>query len=161
MLQRSPTYVASMPLHDSTALLLQRFTPSWLSWLVFLIVRWKRIIMSVLLFQFARAFPNAFKALVRCRFDLGRRFLLIDCLFGSQLRKEMLKTLPADFDVDRHFAPTYAPWDQRVCLVPDDDLFCALRDGRASIVTDHIDDFIRNGIRLKVQFFEFCLLPRV
>jgi cation diffusion facilitator CzcD-associated flavoprotein CzcO len=76
----------------------------------------------------ARRFPNAFKGLVRMgvKAEMGR-----------------------DYSVKPHFAPSYEPWDQRLCLVPDADLFKVLREGRASIVTDHIETFTETGIRLK------------
>jgi cation diffusion facilitator CzcD-associated flavoprotein CzcO len=66
------------------------------------------------------------------------------------LRKMLEQQLPAErFDLDTHFSPRYNPWDQRLCVVPDGDLFLAMRSGKASIVTDHIDRFTPNGIRLK------------
>jgi monooxygenase len=67
----------------------------------------------------------------------------------SMLRKAAVKQLPDGYAVDTHFAPSYNPWDQRMCLIPDGDLFTAIRDGRASVVTDHIDTFTESGIRLK------------
>ena len=57
--------------------------------------------------------------------------------------------LPPDYDVETHFSPRYNPWDQRLCLVPDADLFAAIKDGNVSIVTDEIDTFTENGIRLR------------
>jgi cation diffusion facilitator CzcD-associated flavoprotein CzcO len=65
------------------------------------------------------------------------------------IRKGVQRRLPAGYDVDTHFKPRYNPWDQRVCLVPDDDLFAAIRSGRASVVTDHIQTFTEKGIKLE------------
>ena len=65
------------------------------------------------------------------------------------LRTAAIKQLPEGYAVDTHFSPAYNPWDQRMCLVPDGDLFTAIRDGRASVVTDHIDTFTESGIRLQ------------
>ena len=65
------------------------------------------------------------------------------------LRRGVLSRLPAGYDVDRHFTPDYEPWDQRMCLVPDGDLFTAIRSGRADVVTDHIEAFTATGLRLR------------
>src|SRR5690606_17376243 len=65
------------------------------------------------------------------------------------LRKGVERQLPPGYDVDTHFNPTYGPWDQRLCAVPDGDLFKAISAGRASVVTDHIDTFTETGIRLR------------
>jgi cation diffusion facilitator CzcD-associated flavoprotein CzcO len=65
------------------------------------------------------------------------------------LRKAATKQLPPGYDVDTHFAPTYNPWDQRLCLIPDGDLFAAIRGGRAEVATDHIDTFTEHGVRLR------------
>jgi cation diffusion facilitator CzcD-associated flavoprotein CzcO len=70
-------------------------------------------------------------------------------MMKSMLRKAAVKQLPEGYAVDTHFAPSYNPWDQRMCLVPDGDLFTAIRGGRASIVTDHIETFTESGIRLQ------------
>jgi monooxygenase len=67
----------------------------------------------------------------------------------SMLRRAAVKQLPDGYAVDTHFAPSYNPWDQRMCLIPDGDLFTAIRDGRASVVTDHVDTFTESGIRLQ------------
>ena len=67
----------------------------------------------------------------------------------SLLRKAAIEQLPEGYAVDTHFSPAYNPWDQRMCLVPDGDLFTAIRDGRASVVTDRIDTFTESGIRLQ------------
>src|SRR4029450_10590110 len=70
-------------------------------------------------------------------------------MMKSMLRKAAVKQLPAGYAVDTHFKPTYNPWDQRMCLIPDGDLFTAVRDGRASVVTDQIDTLTETGIRLQ------------
>jgi monooxygenase len=124
MLQRSPTYVVSMPAEDRIANALRRRLPARVA---HPLVRWKNVGLQSLSYQFARRRPEKMKALLRSGIE---------------------KRLPADFDVDTHFTPRYNPWDQRLCLVPDGDLFVELSRGRASIVTDTIDSFTENGIRL-------------
>ena len=64
-------------------------------------------------------------------------------------RKKTIKALGSDYPVDKHFNPTYFPWDQRVCMIPDGDMFIAIKEGRASVETDHIEHFTKNGIKLK------------
>ena len=125
MLQRTPSYVLSLPARDPLAGLLSRRLPPRL---VSRLVRRKNILLGTLVYQFSRRRPAAMRAL---------------------LRKGVVAQLPAGFDVDTHFAPPYDPWDQRLCLVPDGDLFRALRSGRASIVTDRIATFTEDGIRLE------------
>ena len=125
MLQRSPSYVASLPARDPLANLLRRRLPAKAA---YPIVRWKNVLVSMAVFQLSRRRPAAMKAL---------------------LRKGALKLLPEGYDVDTHFAPTYDPWDQRLCLVPDGDLFKAIRSGRASIVTDRIETFTETAVRLE------------
>ncbi len=125
MLQRSPTYIASLPGSDPIAAKLrQRLSPT----ATFSIVRWKNVLLQNLSYQFARRRPEKMKAFLR-----------------SGLEKE----LPAGYDIDTHFTPTYDPWDQRLCVVPDGDLFREISRGRASVVTDHIDTFTETGIRLR------------
>jgi monooxygenase len=124
MLQRSPTYILSLPAKDRIANFLRRIFPSKVAyWLT----RWKQVLLSMLIFQLSRRRPDAVKRMIRrgIRMELGR-----------------------DYDM-RHFTPSYNPWDQRLCLVPDADLFKAIRAGRASVATDHIDTFTARGIRLK------------
>jgi monooxygenase len=125
MLQRSPSYVVSLPGEDPIAKLLRRALPARV---VYPIVRWKNVLMTMLSFQLSRRRPELAKKL---------------------LRKGVEHRLPPDYDIDTHFKPSYGPWDQRLCLVPDGDLFDALSGGRASMVTDHIDEFTTNGIRLR------------
>ncbi|HWA54846.1 MAG TPA: NAD(P)/FAD-dependent oxidoreductase, partial [Solirubrobacterales bacterium] len=124
MLQRSPTYIASMPAEDPIAEALRRFLPDRA---VYPIVRWKNVIMQSLFYQLSRRRPQLVKKLIR---------------------RGVESSLPAGYDVDKHFKPKYNPWDQRMCLVPNGDLFKAIRDGSATVVTDTIDRFTANGIKL-------------
>jgi cation diffusion facilitator CzcD-associated flavoprotein CzcO len=124
MLQRSPSYILSLPATDPVADALRRALPAKVA---YPLVRWKNVLLTMLFFQLSRRAPRIARALIR---------------------KGVEKQLPPDFDVDRHFTPRYDPWDQRVCFVPDGDLFRAIRKGRASIVTDEIDTFTERGLRL-------------
>jgi monooxygenase len=124
MLQRSPTYIVSLPAEDRIAIALRRrLSPKT----AYSIVRWKNVALQSLSYQFARRRPERMK---------------------SMLRSGLEKHLPADFDIDTHFTPRYNPWDQRLCLVPDGDLFAELSRGRASVVTDTIETFTEKGILL-------------
>ncbi len=125
MLQRTPTYIVSMPDVDVVARKLSRFLPDMTA---YKLTRWKNVSLQTLFYNFCRRFPNQARKLIR-----------------AQLRAQ----LGRDFDIDTHFNPSYNPWDQRLCLVPNGDLFRALRKGKASVVTDQIDSFTENGIRLK------------
>jgi cation diffusion facilitator CzcD-associated flavoprotein CzcO len=125
MLQRSPTYVLTLPAHDSIANFVRRILPERTA---HTIVRWKNILIAVSLYQFARRAPEFCKRVIK---DLTARHL------------------PPGYDVNTHFTPRYNPWDQRLCLVPDSDLFRVLSDGRASIATGEIDTFTGSSIRLK------------
>src|SRR3954463_13600440 len=124
MLQRSPTYVISLPAKDPLAGLLRKFLSAKAAYPV---IRWKNVLMTMLSFQLSRRRPHVMKAIIR---------------------KGLEKQLPADYDIDTHFKPRYNPWDQRLCLVPDGDLFKVLSEGRASIVTDTIDRFTEKGVLL-------------
>ena len=125
MLQRSPTYVVARPSQDPIAEALQRWLPAALAyWLV----RVKNIGQGIYFYRLARNYPVQAKA---------RLVGLVQAQLGPQ------------FDVARHFTPRYNPWDQRVCLVPDGDLFNTLRGGRASVVTDQIAFFTPTGIQLQ------------
>jgi len=125
MLQRSPTYVVSRPAKDALANRLRKVLPEGLA---YAITRWKNTTLQQIGFKRIRAQPDKIKT------------MLLD-----GVRKE----LGPDYDVDTHFTPRYNPWDQRLCLVPDSDLFAAIRSGKASVVTDHIDSFTAKGIKLK------------
>jgi monooxygenase len=92
------------------------------------VVRWKNVLVAMLVYQVSRRRPRLVKRLVR---------------------RAVERQLPPDYDIDAHFSPRYNPWDQRMCLVPDSDLFQALSSGRASVVTDHIDTFTPSGLRLR------------
>lgn len=125
MLQRSPSYVVSLPSQDPLPLFLGRWLPT--SW-AHTIARWKNIVQSVFYFQLARRQPAFLK-----RYLVG--------LVGQALGK--------GFDVKTHFTPRYNPWTQRVCALPDGDLFKALKAGRASVVTDQIAHFTATGLSLQ------------
>ena len=125
MLQRTPTYIASVPKEQPLAETLRKWLPD--SW-VFRLIRWKQVLFQIYLYQLSRRNPQRL-----------RKYLL------GLVRKEM----GPDYDVDTHFTPDYNPWDQRLCGVPDGDLFTAIRENRAEVVTDHIDQFNKEGIHLK------------
>ena len=123
MLQRSPTYISTRPAVDKMATRLNRLSPK----LAYPVVRWCHILGGMATFELSRRRPELVKSVVR---------------------KAARAQLPDDVDVDVHFKPRYNPWDQRFCVVPDGDLFRAMRKGRASIVTDTIERFTPRGIRL-------------
>ena len=125
MLQRSPTYMFSWPDEDVIANALRKVLPERLA---YTITRWKNIRMQSFIFRFARKRPK-----------LARRFLL------GQARK----ALGPDYDLDTHLNPHYDPWEERLCLVPNDDFFDAIKSGNASIVTEHIASFTESGILLR------------
>ncbi len=125
MLQRSPTYVISMPGEDGLANRLRAILPDRI---VYPLVRWKNVLLQGAFYRLSRKRPELVKKL---------------------LRRGAIKALPPGYDVDTHFKPRYNPWDQRVCLVPDADLFRALGSGKAEIVTDRIDAFTESGIKLE------------
>jgi cation diffusion facilitator CzcD-associated flavoprotein CzcO len=124
MLQRSPTYVVSRPAEDKIANSLRRLLPGRAA---YVIARWKNVFLQMFFYNLARARPNLFKWM---------------------LAKGVRKNLGEPYDL-RHFTPQYNPWDQRLCLVPDSDLFESIRDGRATIVTDEIETFTETGLQLK------------
>lgn len=125
MLQRTPSYIAARPSRDAIADALRKVLPGRLA---YTLSRAKNVGLAMFFFALARAHP-----------DFVKKGVI------KQIRKE----LGEDFDVERHFSPPYNPWDQRFCLAPDGDFFEALKSGKASIVTDHIDRFVPEGIRLK------------
>ena len=125
LLQRSPTYVVARPGIDRVAELLKRWLPAGLA---YRLVRAKNVLMGLYFFRLARQYPVQAKA---------RLVGLVQAALGP------------GFDVAQHFTPRYKPWDQRVCLVPDGDLFQALSTGRASVVTGQIETFTEHGIRLQ------------
>ena len=125
MLQRSPTYVVSRPDEDAIANTLSKVLPEGLA---YDITRLKNTTLQQVLYKRMRSQPEKSKA---------------------QLLKMVRKELGDDYDVDTHFTPRYNPWDQRMCLIPNSDLFNAISSGRASVVTDLIDTFTPTGIRLQ------------
>ena len=125
MLQRSPTYILSLPGEDALANAMRRYLPSMVA---YNITRWKNVLLGMLIFQLSRKAPELIK---------------------KGIRAGVVAQLPKGYDVDKHFKPSYNPWDQRMCLVPDADLFRAIRKGKASVVTDHIETFTEKGIKLK------------
>jgi cation diffusion facilitator CzcD-associated flavoprotein CzcO len=124
MLQRSPTYIVSMPARDRLAATLRRRLPTTLAEAA---IRWKNIGYGIFAYTLAQRRP----ALVR-----------------RQIARLQRAALGDDYDIATHLTPRYRPWDQRLCLVPDGDLFAVLRDGRAAIVTDRIERFVPDGIAL-------------
>ncbi len=124
MLQRSPTYIVTRPSRDGLADRLRRWLPPRTTYGV---VRWKNVLLTMLSYQLSRRKPAVMKTL---------------------LRKGLERQLPADFDIDPHFTPRYEPWDQRLCLAPDGDLFHEIRKGTVSVVTDRVDTFTETGLRL-------------
>ncbi|WP_373887874.1 flavin-containing monooxygenase [Massilia sp. KIM] len=124
MLQRSPSYVVARPRQDRFALRMQRLLPARLA---YGLTRWRLILESIFLYRLARGKP-----------DMVKRHIV--AMAARQLG-------PA-IDAHTHFTPSYKPWDQRVCLVPDGDLFRVLREGKAAILTDHIARFTERGVLL-------------
>jgi cation diffusion facilitator CzcD-associated flavoprotein CzcO len=125
MLQRSPTYVVARPSEDTAANWLRQRLPAKLA---YRLARWKNVLLTIYFYRLARKKPEKTKQgiLAMARHALG-----------------------PDYDVETHFSPRYNPWDQRMCLVPDADLFQAIRGGQASVETGHIETFTESGIRLQ------------
>ncbi|HEX8578785.1 MAG TPA: NAD(P)/FAD-dependent oxidoreductase [Allosphingosinicella sp.] len=124
MLQRSPTWIVSMPSRDPIARWAQRRLPERAA---DGLVRWKNILFTIAFFNYSRRWPGRVKKV---------------------LLKGARKALPEGYDVERDFQARYDPWDQRLCLVPDADLFAAIKAGKAEVVTDTIERFTANGVRL-------------
>ena len=124
MLQRSPTYIVSRPGEDALANWMRGKFPSKLA---YAITRWRNVLMQLFFFKLARRRPEKMK-----------QFLL------KMVRQE----LGPDYDIATHFTPHYNPWDQRLCLVPDSDLFQSIKSGSASVVTDTIAHFTPKGLKL-------------
>jgi monooxygenase len=124
MLQRSPTYIVNLPSQDKIANSLRRHLPIKTA---YDLTRWKNVFLQMFFYTLARARPEYFKKMVLggVRHQLGR-----------------------DYDL-KHFSPTYNPWDQRLCLVPDADLFNSIREGKATVVTDEIETFTETGLQLR------------
>jgi cation diffusion facilitator CzcD-associated flavoprotein CzcO len=124
MLQRSPTYIAALPNKDKIADRLKRLFPKKIA---YRLIRYKNIFYSIIFFNLCKLFPEAMK-----------NFIINGAKKGL-----------GDFPVDPHFIPNYNPWEQRFCIAPNGDFFKAIRKGKATVVTDHIDRFLPNGILLK------------
>ncbi len=125
MLQRSPTYIVSVPARDPIADWMRAKLPEKLAHSV---VRWKNVLLGMAFFNISRAFP-----------EQTSRFLI----------KQAAKQLDGSADIATHFTPSYKVWDQRLCLIPDADLFKAIQSGAASILTDHIETFTKTGLQLR------------
>ena len=125
MLQRSPTYVVARPAIDSIAKVVREKLPAKIAGSI---VRWKNVLLGMFFFTYARKQPERMK---------------------SMILKGVRAYLGPDYDVAKHFTPSYDPWDQRMCLVPDADLFIAIRAGKVSVETDHIEGFTETGLRLR------------
>lgn len=125
MVQRSPTYVVSAPEEDVIANTLRKYLPEGLA---YRLTRFKNVRLQHFFYQRTRVAPEKIKA---------------------RIIRMVKKQLGPDYDVETHFTPSYNPWDQRMCLVPDGDLFEAIRSGKASVVTDHIDCITESGIQLE------------
>ena len=125
MLQRSPSYVLALPARDALANWLRRRLPERLA---YGLTRWKNVLQSMAFYTLSRRRPAAVKQMI------------------VRMARERLGP---DYDVETHFTPRYNPWDQRMCFVPDADLFQAIASGRASVVTDQIAAFGETGVRLR------------
>ncbi len=127
MLQRSPTYIFSGSRYSAFTELLRKILPRRVA---HSIIRQRSALLEGVIWFLARKTPGFVKWLIR---------------------QGAVKNLPEGYDVDTHFKPRYNPWDQRLCLIPDADLYAAISDGRAEVVTDHIDHFDSTGIVLTVR----------
>jgi cation diffusion facilitator CzcD-associated flavoprotein CzcO len=125
MLQRSPSYIISMPASNPMPAILRRVLGEGAGGRA---VRWFNAIVTQAFYQLCRRWPKVAKA---------------------GIRRDLKRQLPKGYDIDTDFSPRYNPWEQRLCVVPNGDLFKAIKAGTASIVTDHIDRFTPNGIRLQ------------
>ncbi len=125
MLQRSPTYIMNLPNRNDLYVRLKKGLPD--RW-AYRITRWRNLALSMSMFIMSRLFPQRIKKL---------------------LMRAAAKQLPEGYDVERHFNPKYNPWDQRLCVVPDGDLFKAIREKKAGMVTDHIERITEKGIILR------------
>lgn len=124
MLQRTPTYIMTLPSVDKVAGFFQRFLPQKMAYSV---VRWKNILLGIFFFNASRKWPKA---------------------IGRFIQKNAKKEIGEKYNA-KDFSPPYNPWDQRLCLIPDSDLFKSIKAGKAEIVTDHIERFTEKGILLK------------
>ena len=125
MVQRSPSYMLSLPRHDPLAELAKKVLPECAA---LRLVRWKNILVSITIYQICRRAP-----------EFARKML----------RDIAAKDLPQGYEVEKHFNPRYRPWDQRLCVIPDSDFYKAINAGRTSVVTGEIDTFTERSIRMK------------
>lgn len=125
MLQRSPTYVIGLPTTDPLADAMRKLLPTKVSGPL---IRWQHALVSQGMYRLSKRRP---------------------ALIKRMLRKGLERSLPAGYDIDTHFTPTYDPWDQRLCVVADGDLFTEIKRGRASVVTDRIATFDETGLQLE------------
>jgi len=125
MLQRSPTYIVARPSEDVIANWLRKFLTAKVA---YAIVRWKNVLLGMYFYNLARRKPDTTK---------------------KGILNLVQKELGPEYDIGKHFSPRYNPWDQRLCLVPDADLFAAIRSGKASITTDEIESFTEKGLLLR------------
>jgi len=126
MLQRSPTYIVARPSEDAIANWLRQHLPAGVAPGA---ARWKSVLFGMYFYSLARRKPAETK---------------------QAILKMTREQLGPDFDIETHFSPRYNPWDQRLCLVPDADLFRAIKSGKVSVVTDTIETFTESGIRLRL-----------
>ncbi|MBC7414951.1 MAG: NAD(P)/FAD-dependent oxidoreductase [Herminiimonas sp.] len=124
MLQRSPSYIVARPSEDRIATWLRRRLPAQLA---YRLTRWKNVLLGMYFYRLARKYPEPVK---------------------KRIVGMVAQELGSGYDVGSHFTPNYQPWDQRMCVVPDGDLFDTIRSGRAAVVTDTIERFVPGGIRL-------------
>nr|WP_090346272.1 NAD(P)/FAD-dependent oxidoreductase [Mycolicibacterium malmesburyense]CRL78866.1 putative flavoprotein involved in K+ transport [Mycolicibacterium malmesburyense] len=124
MLQRSPTYIGALPDVDPFAVQTKKALPEKVA---YVLNRWKSILFQSAQYQISRRFPNFMR---------------------KQLMTMAQRRLPEGYDVDKHFGPRYNPWDERLCLAPNGDLFKTIRKGKADVVTDTIERFTKTGIKL-------------
>ena len=125
MLQRSPTYIFSAPSEDPIAAWLRKRLPAAAA---YQLTRWKQILIGIGFYSYSRRYPARTK---------------------EWLVRNVKEALQGAADAETHFSPSYDPWDQRVCLVPDSDLFESIRSGKSSVVTDHIERFTKRGLLLR------------
>lgn len=124
MVQRTPSYIVARPGRDAIARWLERVLPTRTAGAL---TRWKNILLTIFMYGRARKKPDR---------------------VAHWIREQAAKSLPAGYPVERDFTPPYNPWDQRLCLVPDGDLFAAMRSGKVSIATGAIDRFTPAGLQL-------------
>lgn len=125
MLQRTPTWMVSRPAIDPFSKFMRKILPEKMA---YAITRFRNIWMQRIVYNKARKDPAS---------------------IGQKLLHMAQKELPKDIDIGKHFTPPYGPWEQRLCLIPDSDMFKAISAGKAEVVTDHIDHFTKTGIQLK------------